>query len=318
MVYELIMKKVISMSFSGKIAYKMMMIMTKVFPTMKTDFTDVDSTLEKAKRINERNKYVFPSDKKAMYKEVTISNHPCIVIRSRKAENKKNKALLFIYGGETLEWKSEIAMARRYGDLTGMDVWCPIYPPITEVNITVTISVLYETYRAMAKRYGAENIAIVGDSMGGLFAAGIINHINRTESDIGMPKLFIANSPSGVPDTAEDWREMEKYASKDPIFTVNAFRGVGLIASHGQETPKDTYCPVYMDFRNAPDTYMYFAEELCAGNARAYKEAYDRAGAGNRLHIHIQPEMMHGYSCMPVFPESKKVFNESIRLLNEV
>ena len=54
------------------------------------------------------------------------------------------------------------------------------------------------------------------------------------------------------------------------------------------------------------DTYMYFAEELCAGNARAYKAAYDRAGVGDRLHIHIQPEMMHGYSCMPVFLESKK------------
>ncbi len=102
------------------------------------------------------------------------------------------------------------------------------------------------------------------------------------------------------------------------FFTVNAFRGLGLIASHGQKTPKDTYCPVYMDFHDAPETYLYFAEEICVGNARAYKAAYARAGEGNRLHIHIQPEMMHGYSCVPVFPESKKSFNEAIQLLNKV
>lgn len=225
---------------------------------------------------------------------------------------------MLIYGGNTRQWKSELTMARRYGDQTGMAVWYPIYPPITEVNITVTISVLYDTYCTMVKKYGAENIVVIGDSMGGLFAAGIINHINRKRCDVDMPKLFIANSPAGVPDTKEDWEELEKYASRDPLFTVNAFRGIGLIAAHGQETPKDMYCPRYMDFHNAPETYMYFAEELCAGNARAYRAAYDNAGAGDRLHIHIQPEMMHGYSCVPVFPESKKVFYKTIRLLKEV
>lgn len=73
-----------------------------------------------------------------------------------------------------------------------------------------------------------------------------------------------------------------------------------------------------MDFHNAPETYMYYAEELCAGNVRAYKIAYDRAGIGDRLHIHIQPKMMHGYSSVPVFPESKRCFEEAIKLLNEV
>ena len=306
------------MSFSGKVSYRILKLMTTIFPSIKADFADINTELKKAQKINEKNKYVFPSDRKSLYKELSISGHPCLIIRSKKIKNKKNKGLLFIYGGETLQWKSEIAIARCYSDRTGMDVWYPVYPPITEVNITVTISVLYETYHTMVRKYGSENIAIVGDSMGGLFAAGIINHINKNGLNIGIPKLFIANSPAGVPDTIEDWHEMEKYASKDPFFTVNAFRGMGLIASHGQETPKDTYCPVYMDFHNAPATYMYFAEELCAGNARAYRAAYAKAGAEDRLHIHIQPEMMHGYSCIPVFPESRRSFNEAIRLLNEV
>ena len=306
------------MSFSGKMAYKILKLMTTMIPSMKADFTDISKELEKAEKINAKNQYRFPSDKKALYRELKISGYPCLIMRSRKTKPKKKKAILFIYGGITRQWKSELSIARRLGDQTGMDIWYPIYPPITEVNITVTISVLYDTYHAMVKKYGAKNIAVVGDSMGGMFAAAMLSYINKQKLNVGMPKLFIGNSPAGVPDTEEDWKEMEKYASKDPFFTVNAFRGIGLLAAHGQETAKDTYCPVYMDFHNAPDTYLYFAEELCAGNAGAYRAAYEAAGVGDRLHIHIQPEMMHGYSCVPVFPESKESYFEAVRLLNEV
>ena len=65
---------------------------------MKADFTDIHAELEKARRVNEKNRYVFPSDKNSLYKEIRISGHPCLIIRSRKTENKKDRALLFIYG----------------------------------------------------------------------------------------------------------------------------------------------------------------------------------------------------------------------------
>lgn len=44
--------------------------------------------------------------------------------------------------------------------------------------------------------------------MGGMFAAAILNQINKKDSEVGMPKLFIGNSPAGVPDTDKDWKEM--------------------------------------------------------------------------------------------------------------
>ena len=299
-------------------AYRALRMLTTLVPPLKTGFTDLDTALADAKAVNERNRYVFPKDRKALYREEWFGGSPCLRIRSRKNACKKNKGLLFLYGGDTLQWKSELGMARAYADRTGMEVWYPIYPPITEVNITVTLAVLYDTYCAMVRRYGAENLAIVGDSMGGLLAAGLLNQINKAGAVVGMPKLLIGNSPAGVPDTSEDWREMARYAARDPLFTLDAFRGIGLLAAHGQDIPKDTYCPLRMDFRNAPETYFYFAEELCAGNIRAYRAAYERAGAGARLHIHIQPEMMHGYSCVPVFPESRQCYFEAIRLLNAV
>lgn len=145
------------MSFSGNMAYGLLRIVTAVFPAMKADFTDLPTELEKARKINEKNRYVFPSDKKSLYKEIRTDGYPCLIIRSRKTKNKKDKGLLFIYGGNTLQWKSELAMARYYGDRTGMDVWYPVYPPITEVNITVTTAVLCDVYDAMVKKRRAEH-----------------------------------------------------------------------------------------------------------------------------------------------------------------
>ena len=57
-------------------------------------------------------------------------------------------------------------------------------------------------------------------------------------------------------------------------------------------------------------------EQYASGNPFFTVNAF--GGAGDKLHIHIQPKMMHGYSCVPVFPESKRCFNEAVRMLNEV
>ena len=57
---------------------------------------------------------------------------------------------------------------------------------------------------------------------------------------------------------------------------------------------------------------------MLAGNARLYRRAYARSGFGNRLHITIERNMMHAYSCLPVFPESKRAYRETVRLIQEL
>ena len=83
-----------------------------------------------------------------------------------------------------------------------------------------------------------------------------------------------------------------------------------------EEIPKDTLCPIYEDFHDAPETYVYYATETCAGNAEIYMRAYERDGVADHMHMHIEQGMMHGYSTSPVFPESKAAYEEQLRLLN--
>ena len=57
---------------------------------------------------------------------------------------------------------------------------------------------------------------------------------------------------------------------------------------------------------------------MLAGNAPLYRRAYERGGAGKQLHVTIEGNMIHGYSCMPVFPESRRAYRETVRLIQEL
>ena len=301
------------MSISGKLAMTALKLFFK-----KLQITDVEKELEKCKQFNEKHRFVMPKDKKAYYELIiTAVNYPCLVIRSRKRKS-SGKAVLFIYGGINSAWKKHLGMARRYADNTGADIWFPIYPSVSEVNITKSIDVLYEAYKTMMSNYDASKTVIVGNSFGGTFAMELINWNNRKGVPLKMPALIIAHSPGGVPDTDEDWKLMESYADKDPVIDISLVKTVAELTAHGEEVPKHAISPVYEDFHNAPPTYMYYAEEILAANAEAYKRAFKRDGVGDRLHISIEKNMMHSYSSMPIFPESKKAYYEGINLINEI
>ena len=84
------------------------------------------------------------------------------------------------------------------------------------------------------------------------------------------------------------------------------------------EVPKYAIYPALEDFTNAPLTYFYYGEETLAGNAACYKRAFRRSGSADKIHIHIQPGMMHCYACMPIFPECKKAYRQQIKLIRMV
>ena len=70
-----------------------------------------------------------------------------------------------------------------------------------------------------------------------------------------------------------------------------------------------------MDFHNAPETYVFYTDEACSAVADAIRDRFARDGAGERLHMHVEPGMMHCYASAPVFRESRRDFGRQIDLL---
>ena len=277
---------------------------------------DIDSEIVRAREYNRTHPYKEPSDHKALYSTETVGGYPILRIQQNGLAHKK--AILFLHGGGNKDaWKPEISFARNYGKQTGTDVFYPIYPPFTEVSVVKTADLIYEMYQWLAARYGAGNIAVVGGSYGGFLAMQLLTWINRNGNAVNMPSLLIMNSPFAFPETEEEWKMALELEKNDLMVSEGAFRLMmdGIMRTDPQ-TPAYALYPDKMDFRHAPETYIFYAEEACACVADAIQKAYLRDGA--RLHMHREPGMMHCYACAPVFPESRRDYNRQIERIRNM
>ena len=306
------------MSISGRISMGLLRAFSKI---SRSSFriTSMEEEIEKGKELSRKNPFTVPKDKKAIYKVVQIDGYPCLVMRPKKLTEKSNGAILYLHGGIQNLWKPEISIARGYMNRTGKELWYPIYPSATEVPIMQSIKICYETYLKMAEEYRPDHVAIIGGSFGGYFALQIINRINVLQEGTGMPGLVIALSPGGVPDDEESLVKMKSLAERDPIINMAAvLQTRDLARYYDKDVPEYAIYPSREDFSNAPPCYLYYGEETLAGNASCYERAFTRHGSVDKLHIHIQPGMMHCYACMPIFPECKKVYRQQIDLIKKM
>lgn len=301
------------MSISGNIA----MGLLRLIKPGKGSFRGMEEQKERARKENEAFVFSLPKSRKAEYHVMEETEYPCLCIRPHviRAEN---KAVLYIYGGVTNNWNTQKSMAVRYAVDSKTEVWYPVYPSMTERPIPETVEYLYNIYKRMLERYEPKKIAWSGVSMGGYYALEMINWMNRRHPECPMPGVVFAHSAGGFPVDDKDWEELRKYEKSDPMFSEGDIRIVTKILADAEHIPGWIMVPGQGDFHNAPETYLYYGEEMLAGNAPAYKRAYERDGSGERIHIEIVKNMMHGYSCMPVFPESKKSYRETLEIVKKL
>ena len=301
------------MSLSGNAA----MALLRLIKPGKGSFSDIEKLRKRAEKENGSFVFSMPKSRKAVFSLLPDTERECLIIQPEKLRD-PGKAVLYIYGGVTNNWKTQRSMAVKYAADTGVQVWYPVYPSMTEVCMTDTIAYLTDIYRRMTERFAPGKIVLSGVSMGGFYALQIVNAINQLKLNLPMPGLVLAHSAGGSADNEEDWDLFRQYEKRDPFFSETDMRAVEKITPHTGQIPGWVLYPALGDFTNAPETYLYYGEEMPAGNAPLYKRAYERSGAGGKLHIEIVKNMMHGYSCFPAFPESRRSYYETLKLIAEL
>lgn len=303
------------MSFGSRIVT----LIFRIYSYTQKPMTNVEEEWEKSKKYNRKHKYQKPKNNKAEYDEIrSPEGHPCLIIKSKKTEHIKDKAIMFIYGGINYDWKMQLNMAIKYADRTGITVYYPIYPPVSAVPVTESIESLYNIYKMILHKYDSQKITIVGLSFGGTFAFEIVNWINRKDENIPMPGLILAHSPGGLPENEEGWRKMEELDKKDCMLSVDDMKIMPEFMAHGKDIPAHAVYPIYEDFHDAPETYVWYGDEVLYANADKYREAYIRDGSGEKIHMHHEKGLMHGYSSIPILSESKKSYNKGIELIKNL
>lgn len=282
----------------------------------KGSYRDLAALRRRAERENASFRFSMPHGRGISCHLVPGTERPCPVI-SPAGGAAEDKAVLYIYGGVTNTWRVQLPLAKRFACDTGVDVWYPVYPSMSEVPVAASVAYLVDVYLRMLEWYPARGIALCGVSMGGLFALQTVSAINKWELGVPMPGLVIAHSPGGFPDSEADRGPFRSYEHRDPLFAESDLRMTEAMTprARGGEAMNWPLYPVEGDFHGAPPTYLYYGEEMLAGNAPLYRRAFERDGAGDRLHVTVTPNMMHCYSCLPVFPESRESYDEAVGLV---
>lgn len=98
--------------------------------------------------------------------------------------------------------------------------------------------------------------------------------------------------------------------------TPGAFRAMlPLTLRQAPDTPDRLLYPAAVNFLSAPETYVIYTVEACSAVANAIRDRYGKDGAGERLHVHIEPGLMHCYASTPAFKESRQDFGKQIEML---
>ena len=310
------------MSVSAKIILSVLRAAKKT-GLRKGPGTDVEAEFRKARAYNRKHPYREPRDGKACCLTLHAGKYPCLLMK-REKNRLTDKAILYLHGGGDRDvWKPEVSFARRYGERAGMDVFYPLYPPFTEASPEEAADFVFRVYRGIVKRYGAGAVSVVGGSYGGLLGLQLLSRINghnaAAERDpVPMPALLILNSPFAYPKTEEEWALAKRLEAEDPILPVGAFRYMlEMTRIAAPDTPDSLLYPADMDFRGAPETWVFYADEACSAVAEAIRQSYARDGVPDRLHMHIEPGMMHCYASASVFRESRRDFDKQIKRLRE-
>ena len=300
------------------ILYKALRICFKTLNLKKLLIGSKEEVLARAAKMNARNPFTIPADKKAHYSDhLILDKYHCLEID--KEDQRGEKAILFVFGGGMIlgSDKGDIGLSRKIAEKTESDVWFPYYPLCHEHDILENVQMIFECYMKMLEYYSPENIVFLGFSSGGALILDLITFINEQNDagkNIPMPGFLIAISPASIPVTQDEMNRLHELDSKDVMIPESYMYLAKDIMSCGHDVDEKYLATAHGDFRNAPETHFYYGSaETVYAFAPSYAESFNKAGSECR--IHVGEGMHHCYALQASVPGCKMAFNEIIELI---
>lgn len=217
----------------------------------------------------------------------------------------ESKAMLYIIGGGMVSKPDPYAVkqALRIARETGIDIFVPYYPLCTDYPLTKAYEMIYALYVKMQKKYGAENICVVGTSSGGNLALGLVPYIKANALAAPLPDYIMVLSPGVCPASDEEKQRVREIDKRELVISGDYLTTIEEILRHGSSNVPDYM--IYLqnaDFTGCPRvTFIYGTDEVLYAMAPSFESAMKKYG--------VQYDMVIGkgmYHCYPVYPLVKE------------
>ena len=236
-----------------------------------------------------------------------------LFVLSPRGRSRSRRVLFYLHGGGYLfgPFGTEWAMMRRVAGGAGTDFAVFLYPRAPEHNATETLQHTSAAYYALADRYGAGGITLVGTSAGGGLAVALMASLR--DDGVALPSSAVLLSP-GVDMTLED--DVDHLAERDIVLPVDHVLSAGRIYAGPLGPAHPSVSPSFGNLAGLPPLHLFVADaeilrpsiELFAERARA---------AGTETHLVLGEGQQHTWPVAPT-PEGRHAREKIIALLRSV
>ncbi|MFY7670414.1 alpha/beta hydrolase [Tenacibaculum sp. MEBiC06402] len=223
------------------------------------------------------------------------------------------KLLIFVHGGAFISgpskhhWDTVKTLAKN----TDFTIWLCNYPKAPEFKIRQISNNIDAIYNRALKNYKAENIILIGDSVGGTLVTALTQRLIAKTKE--LPKKLILVSP--VMDASMSNTDIPIIENVDPMLSMKGILSAKKMCAGEVSLEDNMISPIYGSFKNFPETILFISE-----NDIMYPDqllAINKLKNENILHqVIIGKNMPHIWPFLPVMKEAKIALNQIINELN--
>ena len=265
------------------------------------------TTALKAKRKQNSKRYIPPRAVRLVMRPECrrIAATTCYTI------GKGSKCILYFHGGSYVDpplifhWRFLQVLTRR----AGVSAVLPLYGRAPQHRCERTVLHMARVYKDVCKRFGVENVIIMGDSAGGGLALALTEYLSN--KGVALPQKVVLLSPwLDVDMTGEYPNEAE-----DPTLSKTELTTFG--AAYRGNLPVGHYLasPLFGLTKNMPPLYVYVGEgEMFLSDCQKLKTRADELDIFCQLKTY--PEMPHVFVAYPM-PDANEAKDDIVRLVSE-
>lgn len=230
-----------------------------------------------------------------------------------KPNDTSSKLVLFIHGGAFISgpaqhhWDTIQEIVKQ----TNQTVWMCDYPKAPENDIQVISSNIDLVYQAALERYQANQITLIGDSVGGTLITALVQRLIK--KNIELPFKIILVSP--VMDATMSNPQIDEIDALDPMLSKAGVLSAKKMCAGNYNLENEMISPINGSFDKFPNTILLLAE-----NDITYPDQQLALQKLRKSDIDIEviegKKMPHIWPLLPVMKEAKTALKEIIHTLN--
>ncbi|MCF1715038.1 alpha/beta hydrolase [Flavihumibacter sp. RY-1] len=189
--------------------------------------------------------------------------------------------------------------------------WLCNYPKAPEHRINLISENLDEVYSFALSHYAAENIVLMGDSVGGTLIIALVQRLIKNQQP--LPSKLILLSP--VLDASFSNPAIAAIEPLDPMLSVAGAKSAKQLCAIAGDLRDPRISPLYGSCKGFPETHLFAGElDITYPDQQVFAERLQEANVN--FSLVIGKGMPHIWPLLPVMKEAKQARNQLIALLN--